>query len=379
MDFPSKSLGRASQAVAGAATLAASLLALAGTAPPPTTHPVATVTLTATPISLPGGEGGIDLDYIACDRTTGRVWIPAGGTGSVDVIEPRTFAVTHIDGFPTRERAIQGRRFRLGPSSIALAGAVVYAGNRGDGTICTIDAKALRLGNCFPLAASPEDLATSADGLVYVAATKELWVTQGAPPLGILPPELSIVVLDASHPGSLARKTKIVLEGAAEGYAVDERHGVFYTNLADKDRTVAIDVRAHRVTATWQPQCGGDGPRGIAVDGERRLVFVACTDRVVVLDATHDGARLSSLPAGSGVDNIDYLEARRELFVASGGTGMLTVARVGEGGALAVIATGQTAPGARVVVVDAQGRAFVIDPRGGRILTLSPPRADWRR
>jgi hypothetical protein len=66
-------------------------------------------------------------------------------------------------------------------------------------------------------------------------------------------------------------------------------------------------------------------------------------------------------------------EGRRELFVAAGKTGTLTVARVGDGGDLEVVATANTALGARVVVADAQGRAYVIDPRGGRILTVRRP------
>jgi DNA-binding beta-propeller fold protein YncE len=327
-------------------------------------------TLAVTPIALPGATGVLHLDYIACDRATGRVWVPAAGTGSVDVIEPGTLAVTRVDGFPTRERAIQGRTFTLGPTSIALAGGVAYAGNRTDGTICAVDAKALRLGRCFPFAASPDDLATSPDGLVYVAPTKELWVTQGAPPLGILPPDRAIVVLDASVPGSLSRKAKIVLEGAAEGYAVDERHGLFYTNVEDKDQTVAIDVRTHRVVATWPAGCGAEGPRGVAVDASRRLVFVACTDKVVVHDAARNGAQIASLATGGGVDNIDYVEPRRELFVAAGKAATLTVARVDDRGEPRVVATAPTAPGARVVVADREGNAFVIDPGGGRILAV---------
>jgi DNA-binding beta-propeller fold protein YncE len=323
-----------------------------------------------TPILLPGANGVLDLDYLACDRATGRVWVPAAGTGSVDVIEPHTFAVKRVEGFPTAKRTLGGREFVLGPTAIALGDGVAYVGNRGDSRICAVDAKRLRVGRCLALGSGPDDLASSPDGLAYVAAVKELWVTQGAPPLGILPPDRSIVVLDASKRDRLAPKTKIALEGAAEGYAVDERHGVFYTNLADQDRTLAIDVRAHRVRAKWQPKCGGDGPRGIAVDEVRGFVFVACTDRVVVLDANHDGAPLASRAAGAGIDNIDYVEGRRELFVAAGKDGMLTVLRVGDGGTLDVGAITHTTTGARVVVADAEGTAYLIDPRGGRILAL---------
>ena len=41
---------------------------------------------------------------------------------------------------------------------------------------------------------------------------------------------------------------------------------------------------------------------------------------------------------------------------------------------LVVGAITHTAPGARVVVADAEGTAYVIDPRGGRILALPSAR-----
>ncbi len=46
------------------------------------------------PISLPGASGAVALDYFACDRATGKVWVPASNTGSVDVIDEKTDAVS---------------------------------------------------------------------------------------------------------------------------------------------------------------------------------------------------------------------------------------------------------------------------------------------
>jgi len=44
------------------------------------------------PINLPGATGTIALDYFAYDRATGKVWVPASNTGSVDVIDEATDA-----------------------------------------------------------------------------------------------------------------------------------------------------------------------------------------------------------------------------------------------------------------------------------------------
>jgi len=50
-----------------------------------------------------------------------------------------------------------------------------------------------------------------------------------------------------------------------------------------------------------------------------------------------------------------------------------TVAHVADDGTLTGVASGKTAEGARVVVADAKGGAYVADSRGGRILYFPAP------
>jgi DNA-binding beta-propeller fold protein YncE len=325
-------------------------------------------TLVATPLALPGAQGVVDLDYLAVNRTDGLVWVPGGGTGTVDVISA-DLTVRSVSGFATEKRKLLGRDIVLGPTSVALAGGTAYIGNRADGTVCIVTN--LRIRRCIRVADSAEDIATSPDGLAYVSSVKEVWVTRGAPPLGIVPPDHSILVLDAARKSKLIKKTLIPLQGSAEGYSIDDANGRFYTNLIDLDQTVAIDVGSHRVMETWPSHCGDAGPRGLALDSERGLLFVACSDHVVALDALRSGTMLAQMETGAGVDNIDYVPFRHELYVASGATATLLVLQVGDRGTFELTATGSTAAGARVVVADNQGRAFVADPRGGRILVLS--------
>src|SRR5580704_16654136 len=164
-------------------------------------------------------------------------------------------------------------------------------------------------------------------------------------------------------------KTVVKTDGAPEGYAVDEAHGRFFTNLEDKGGTVVIDVETHTVKASWNPACGDDGPRGIAFDATHAFAIVACTDHVQVLDAAHDGALLGKLDAGAGVDNIDYVDGR--LYVAAGKASKLTVASIDDKGLVTVLATGDSSPGARNAVADAMGNVYVADSAGARLLAFA--------
>src|SRR5213596_910778 len=100
------------------------------------------------PINLPGATGAVALDYFAYDRATGKLWVPASNTGSVDVIDEKTDAVTQVTGFQTGEIERRGRRITVGPTAASIGDGVVYIGDRGDATLCVIDANNLARGEC---------------------------------------------------------------------------------------------------------------------------------------------------------------------------------------------------------------------------------------
>jgi DNA-binding beta-propeller fold protein YncE/plastocyanin len=301
-------------------------------------------------IALPGGPP-VGMDYLAFDAATGRLWVPAGNTGRVDVLDTRTGKLESIEGIATEKR---GDRV-VGASSAAVGDGVVYVGNRADTSVCAFDARTLARKGCVTLASAP-------DGLAYVPTTKEVWVT--------MPQDKSIAVLALSASRAPKLSGTIRLAGVPEGYAVDPGRGLFYTNLEDKDDTVVLSVRLRKVVASWKPDCGEKGPRGLALDPERGQLFVACTDRLKTLNAAKDGAVLSELSTGAGVDNIDYLPSRRLVYAASGTEARLTVATVAEDGALRTTSTSRTAKGCRTVIVDGNGTAYLPDSRGGRLVVV---------
>src|SRR5437016_1818657 len=126
------------------------------------------------PISLPGTTGVVALDYFAYDRATGKLWVPASNTGSVDVIDEATDAVSQVTEFQTGEIERRGRKVTVGPTAASIGDGVVYIGNRGNATLCAIDAQTLERGECVP---TSSDHSVTPDGVVLVAKTKELWVT----------------------------------------------------------------------------------------------------------------------------------------------------------------------------------------------------------
>ena len=90
--------------------------------------------LKAEPLVLPGGPAPVGMDYLAYDDSTKTVWVPAGNTGKVDVVDSTTRQIRAVDGFPTAQRGTR----TVGPSSATVGAGVVYVGNRADSSICAV-------------------------------------------------------------------------------------------------------------------------------------------------------------------------------------------------------------------------------------------------
>jgi len=317
------------------------------------------------PIALPGANGAVALDYFAYDPATGKVWVPASNLGSVVVIDEKTDAVSQVAGFKTGEIERRGRKVTLGPTAASIGDGVVYIGNRGDATLCWIDKSNLSSGECVPVST---DHSITPDGVLYVPATKEVWITTRPVSSSNAEAAKVLQVFDASDPRHLKWKTKIQLDGLGEGYAVDNGRGLFYTNVEGPGSTVAIDVRTKKVISKWNP--GSTDVGGLALDSARGFLFVAYGDHVVNLDAGHDGKILDSIQTGAGLDNIDYSTEKGILYAAASQAATLTIAEVGDDGKFRLKATVPTVKGARSVVAGKGETAYLIDPAQGRILKL---------
>ncbi len=312
---------------------------------------------TTSEIKLPGGgPDGVAMDYLLYNPRTKTVWVPAGNTGSVAVVDVATGKVSSIEGFPTQEMERNGKKRLVGPSSATLgADGTVYVGNRGDLTVCAIDEAKLTKGRCGKLDSMP-------DGIAYVTKTKEVWVTT--------PRDKSIRVLDGA---TLAQKAKLDFDGEPEGFAPDNTRDRFYTNLEDKDVTLAIDLASHKTVATWKSSCGEHGPHGLRLAEPEGFLLVACSTRVQVMDVGHDGAALGSIDTGDGVDDLDYSSTSHLVYVGAARAAKLTVASLDAKGALTSVASAPTEEGVRNGVVTADGKVYLSHSKGSELLVATPP------
>ena len=298
------------------------------------------------------GTGDVSMDYIAFDSTTNSLWVPGGNTAAVDVVDVATGKVRQIQNLPTAEVQARGGTRVLGPSGVSIGEGVVYIGNRGGSEVCAFNARTLARVACRHLDSRP-------DGVAYVALTKEVWVTT--------PGEQGIRILDGT---TLAEKTKLTYPGNPEGYAVDAKRGRFYTNLEDKDRTVAIDLKTHETVATWNPACGGGGPHGLGLDVAAGHLFIGCDAIAEVMNVGGDGAVLSKVETGDGVDDIHYESATHLLYIGAARAAKLTIARADSAGKLTTVAQVATQNGARNGVVTKDGTIYLAHGGGVKLPAL---------
>ena len=141
------------------------------------------------------GKGNITMDYIAYDSKTGSVWVPAINIGSVYVVNTGNSTVREVAGFATNEVEVRGRKRVQGPSGVSIGDGLVYIGDRADSSVCAVDETSLERRVCGHIDSTP-------DGVVYVAPTKEVWVTA--------PRDNSVRILDAQ---TLSQKEKLTFEG----------------------------------------------------------------------------------------------------------------------------------------------------------------------
>ncbi len=304
------------------------------------------------PIEIPGGSPGIGFDDLRFSAALGKVLVPAGRTGAVLLLDPATRSATPVEGFSAKKE--YGGGHDDGVTSADSGRGWVFATDRTSGLLSVIDPARRRILSQSKLGGAP-------DYVRYVEPSREVWVTE--PDAG----KIEIFHILAGIPPAAVHDAFLSIPGGPESLVVDARRGLAYTHLWN-GRTVAIDVKARAIKATWENGCRGS--RGIALDEARGFLFAGCSEgRAVVLDVG-TGRKLSSAPAGTGVDVIDYDAKLSHLYLPGAKSATMSVFRVSAAGRLSLLATLPTAPGSHCVATDQDRNVFVCDPKKGRLLAF---------
>ncbi|HEY3173485.1 MAG TPA: hypothetical protein VGK86_13020 [Thermoanaerobaculia bacterium] len=304
-------------------------------------------------VALPGSSGGIGFDDLQFSRSLDLVLVPGGRTGNLDLVDPRTASVTSIGGFSS-STAYKGGHGE-GITSVSEGGGRLYVTDRTTLVLSVVNPTTRRIVARTKLAASP-------DYVRYVPPTREIWVTE--------PDKDQIEVFRFSADGRAAPRHAALVRVAngPESLVVDATRGRAYTHLWS-GTTLALDLKTKAVLARWPNTC--QGSRGIALDEKRGFLFVGCSEgKAVVLDVTRDGKVIGNTPTGAGVDIIDYDATLHHLYVPGGRSATLSILGVGAGGTLTELARLPAVAEGHCVVSDQHGRAYVCDPKGGRLLVL---------
>jgi hypothetical protein len=315
---------------------------------------------TLAPIALPGGEGGIGFDDLGFSQSLGKVLIPAGGTGALDLVDPETKQIVSIRGF-------------AGTASFGGGhGEGITSVDEGRGLLFVTDRTARRLDVVDPHGRSVIASAALSSGPDYVRFVREanqVWVTQ---------PEsqaIEVFALPASGTPKPIHLTSIAVPGGPESLIIDYANRRAYTHLWT-DTTVAIDLSTRKVVARWANGCKGS--RGIAIDEKRGFLFAGCEEgKVTNLDLA-TGRVLGRASSGRGVDIIGYNQKLAHLYLPGAESATMAIVGISSTGAATVLKTVETAQGAHCATADNRDQVYVCDPARGRILVFKDSLAPSR-
>lgn len=307
-------------------------------------------------VNVPDAGSGIGFDDLRYSADLHRVLAPGGRSGRLDLIDPDTLAVTSIAGFGVTNAYSGGHED--GPTSVEEALGRLYVTDRTTQKLVVVDPTKQSIVGAAMLATTP-------DYVRFVAATKELWVTE--------PGAQQVEVFKVGDDGLPGHVAVISVENGPESLVVDETRGRAYTHHWQSS-TMAIDVHTRAVVAEWPNGCAAS--RGIALDEARGWLFSGCSEgTAAVLDVAHDGRILSTIARGSGFDVIGYSAVLGHLYLAGTKCSCLVMLGVDAGAQLTFLDRLDAPSSTHCAAADDVGHAWVCDPDGGQLFRVDDTHA----
>jgi YVTN family beta-propeller protein len=270
--------------------------------------------LTRIPI---GGSGG--WDYLTADSAAHRLYV-SHGTRVVVVDLDANKVVGEIPDTP-------------GVHGIAVVPAQHrgYISDGGSNDVTIIDLATLKTIGKVQTGGNP-------DAIVYDEPSNCVFTFNGR--------SHDSTVIDASS-GKV--KTTIPLAGKPEFAVVDGR-GRLWVNIEDKHEIAELDTVNARVLAHY-PLRGCEDPSGLAFDPQRRRLFSACANKVMVVSDPQAQRVIATVPIGAGVDGVAFDAQRRLAFSSNGRDGTISVVEENDD-TYRLAATVPTQVGARTITLD---------------------------
>jgi hypothetical protein len=256
----------------------------------------------------PAPPEGIGFDDIVYSPELGKLIVPLDGTGRIALLDPKTLDVQYIDGFSKIDPTTNGQG---GSTSATVAHGLIYALDNSALEIKIVDPNTRQIIGSAKVQSFP-------DFIRYVAATNELWVTEGDPE------QIEIFSLGKENPPIPVSTGTISTPNGPEYLVIDNSHGLAYTNEPASGTTAVIQVQTHDVIAQWGNGCSS--ARTMVLDEEQGWLIVACNEgKVVILDTNQDGLQLSTINYGGGLDFVGYNPKLHHVYIPSGTSSVLGV------------------------------------------------------
>lgn len=265
------------------------------------------------------GDGGWDL--LAVDEASGRVFI--SHSSMVQVLNPAT---GKVDTIPDTK----------GVHGIALAPDLNkgFTSDGKDSTVTIFDLKTLAvLTRVLVTGQNP-------DAILYDDFSQRVFAFNGK--------SNNATVIDAKTDSVVGT---VALPGRPE-LAVSDGKGTVYANIEDSSWVAALDPKTLKVLHTW-PIAPGQEPSGLAMDRKTNRLFIACSNKLMVVLDPGKGKVVTSLPIGDKVDGSAFDSATKRAYT-SNGDGTLTVVQEYGKNKFEVVETVVTQKGARTLAVDSK-------------------------
>jgi len=326
----------------GVAVLATVLLAAASTACGQTKPPLPLTTVVDAPLT----GRATRWDYASLDPTRHRLFLAHLGDSVVTVFDTRRQQViADIPGISSVHGVLAIRGLDR-----------VYASATGTNEVVAIDATRLKIVARTPTGDYP-------DGMAYAPKAHKLYVSNehGG----------SDTVIDVR---SNRRVTTIPLGGEVGNTQYDAGSGHVFANVQTRGVLAEIDPGTDRVVARIALP-GAKGNHGLYIDAPARLAFIACEDnaRLLVLDLRNHRV-VASFQVGDGPDVLAFDPDPGLLYVASE-SGELALFEV-KGRNVRALGRTTIGPNAHVVAVDpATHRAYfpLKSWKGKPVLRITAP------